>query len=107
MEKQEKIFISGMYFNLPSEKAPDFVKGQISIEIPEFLAFLSKQGLNNKIRIDLKVSKAGKGYAELSTWKPEKPDFMKKEEVNAPEEDISKDINPNDIDLGAEETLPF
>ena len=62
----------GMYFNEPSERAPDFIKGSISIEPKQFTEWLRK--VYNKdekyVRIDLKISKAGKAYSILSDFKP-------------------------------------
>jgi len=95
----EKIFPDGLYFNLPNDKAPDFIWGSVSMEIPDFLAFLSKSGLTQKANFDLKVSKGGKGYMELNTWKPERPEFLKKEEPKV--EDATKDISAEDIDFGS------
>ncbi len=99
----EKNFPNGIYFNLPKEKAPDFVKGNVSIKKAEFIAWLEQQPMNNNGYIndlDLKVSKAGKGYLEENTWKPEKqedkPNPMEVQEspkIDYPEEEI----NPDDI----------
>ena len=38
----EKNFPNGIYFNLPKEKAPDFVKGNVSIKKAEFIAWLEQ-----------------------------------------------------------------
>ena len=78
----EKIFIGGMRFDLPSEKAPDFVKGKISIKVSDFIEFAEKnQTTSGWINIDLKVGKSGRGYAELNTWKPQQQK-EKEEEIN-------------------------
>ena len=68
----EIIFTEGMYFNEPSEKAPDFIKGSLSIEPKQFTDWLRKNYNKDEkyIRIDLKISKAGKAYSCLSTFKP-------------------------------------
>jgi len=67
----DKIFADGLRFELPSEKAPDFVKGKLSIKIAEFIPFLEKHQSNaGWVNIDLKVGQSGKAYAELDTWKP-------------------------------------
>lgn len=65
-------FTEGMYFNLPSEKAPDFIKGSLSIEPKQFTDWLRKNYDKDEkyIRIDLKVARSGKAYASLSTYKP-------------------------------------
>ena len=65
---EEKIFVDGFIFKLPSERAPEFVKGKVSIKCGEFTEFMRKHVKNGWINIDLKISKGGKGYAELDTY---------------------------------------
>ncbi len=38
--KKEKVFAEGFIFKRPREGAPDFVKGNISIKVDEFGAFM-------------------------------------------------------------------
>jgi len=68
-EKQEKIFCDGMIFKRPREGAPDFVKGAISVKVDEFKRFLDLHNSEGWVNLDLKVSKGGKLYLELNTWK--------------------------------------
>ncbi len=63
-------FVDGLIFKLPHEKAPEFVKGALSIKREEMIAFLSGK-TDEWINVDLKVSKAGKAYACINSWKPE------------------------------------
>lgn len=71
MNNEEKIFADGLRYELPHDKAPDFVKGRLSIKVPDFISFLEKNQSNaGWCNLDLKVGKSGKGYAELNTWKP-------------------------------------
>jgi len=67
----DKIFATGLIFKLPNENAPDFVKGGLAIKVDEFIQFLHEQR-SDWVNISLKVSKAGKPYADLDLWKPEK-----------------------------------
>jgi len=69
--REEIVFTKGMYFNEPSEKAPDFIKGSISIEPKQFTNWLRENYNKNEkyIKIDLKISKAGKAYSCLNTYK--------------------------------------
>ena len=95
----ENIFISGMRFELPHAKAPDWVKGKISIKIDDFLKFAE----NNKtesgwVNIDLKVSNGGKAYCELNTWKPNSD--------NSPKTAPNSQDNKDDERFNVEE-LPF
>lgn len=67
----DKKFIKGLWFNLPHEKAPDFIKGNISISKDSFMEWLKAEKPNEKgyIKIDLKVSRENKPYAEINTYK--------------------------------------
>jgi hypothetical protein len=67
---EEKIFTDGLIFKLPHENAPTYVKGKLSIKTGEFKKFLDKHNKDGWVNIDLKVSTAGKAYAELDTWQP-------------------------------------
>lgn len=67
---EQKYFPKGLYFKEPHSNAPDFVKGQVSIKVEEFKSYLSKVK-GEYLNIDLKVSKDGKAYAEVNTFKPE------------------------------------
>lgn len=83
MDKTPAIFPKGINFYKAKEGVPEWVKGQIVINMKELLAFVSEQNLENMVRIDMKKSKEGKLYLQLSTWKPtatprtDKPDISK------------------------------
>jgi hypothetical protein len=65
-------FINGMIVKGPHENAPDFVKMNISFKVEEMietLQMLDKAGWVNAV---IKVSKAGKWYAQQDTWEPTK-----------------------------------
>jgi hypothetical protein len=68
--------VMGFYPKQPSEKAPDFVIGKVSVKIADFKTWLYEFEAANPdeewLNIDLKVSKQGKGYAVVDHWKPEK-----------------------------------
>lgn len=72
MPNKKPIFIDGMNFNLPTGNTPDFIKGKISINLDQFLAF-AEQYVNEDgyLNIDLKKSKKGKLYLQLNTWRPQ------------------------------------
>ncbi len=66
----DPVFPQGLSVKQPNEKAPDFVKGSISIKRQEFLDWLSHQS-GEWINLDMKVSKnSGKWYAQVNEWKP-------------------------------------
>jgi hypothetical protein len=92
---EEKVFASGLVFKLPSEKAPEYVKGKISIKVDEFVSWLQSHVNNNGwVDIDVKESHGGKIYCELNTYKPQRPDAVKEEPVIEYPED---EINPDDV----------
>jgi len=67
--------IGGLY---PKKRdgQPDFVIGKLSINVPQFREWMAEYLKANQgsewINIDMLVSKAGKGYAKLDTWEPDK-----------------------------------
>lgn len=84
-DKKEKIFADGFRFEKPKEGSPDFVKGKISVKVPEAIVFLEKHQSNaGWVNLDLKKSAKGTLYLELNTWQPKKVED-------------AKDINPEDI----------
>lgn len=63
---------TGIYFNEPSEKAPDFIMGNISINIETFKEYIEKHAdyINDKgyMNFQLKSSKQGKPYISVNTY---------------------------------------
>lgn len=94
--KQDKIFADGFRFEKPREGSPEFVKGRLSIKVPEAIAFLEQYQSNaGWVNIDLKRSQGGKLYLELNTWQPPKKEIPKEQGpvqqhagVEYPEEDL-------------------
>ena len=70
MSENNQEFPDGLIFKLPSQNAPDFVKGSLSIKRKDLGNWL-RQKEDDWINLDLKVSKGGKAYASVSTWKPD------------------------------------
>jgi len=66
---EETIFPEGFIVKGPGPNAPDFVKGKISIKVGEFSKFCANHANDGWINLDLLVSKSGKPYAKLNTWK--------------------------------------
>tara|TARA_R110000851_G_scaffold314993_1_gene477241 strand:- start:50 stop:376 length:327 start_codon:yes stop_codon:yes gene_type:complete len=73
-EKREVVFADGFIFKKPKEGAPDFVKGDISIKVGEFIDFLNKHNNNGWVNLNLKKSTAGKLYVDLNNWTPKTVD---------------------------------
>ena len=65
----DKEFVNGLIVKAPHEKAPDFVKADISIKRKDLIEWLN-QKQDDWININIKVSKGGKWYAEVNDWKP-------------------------------------
>ncbi len=63
-------FVDGLIVKEPHEKAPDFVKCNISIKRKDLGNWLRGK-TEDWINIDVKVSKNGKWYASVNDWKPE------------------------------------
>lgn len=68
MEKKQPIFGEGLRFDRPHEKAPDFVKGKLSINLRKFFEFAKKFKGNEWLNFDLKTSKTGVLYLQLNDY---------------------------------------
>ena len=63
-------FVNGLMAKKPPEKAPDFVKCNLSIKRVDLLAWLSDQN-DDWINVQVKESgRTGNWHAEIDTWKP-------------------------------------
>lgn len=97
----DKHFPEGLIFKLPHPNAPDFVKGQVSVKVKEFKKYLER--VNGEwLNLDLKVSKEGKPYAEVNTFKPDKSKGRSKKNEPVTDSNIGDDTYPEDFD-----NLPF
>lgn len=101
-KKYENIFADGMIFKKPHEKAPDFVKGNISIKVEAFIAFLNKYKKEDGwVNIDLKKAKSGKLYLALNTY--EKKQSAQSAQTEQPKKElptVSVDEPPEHIEPG-------
>ncbi len=70
MEEKRIIFPAGMIWKEPKENAPEFIKGNISIKVAEFVEFLKEYENDGWVNLDLLKSKGGKLYLKLNEWKP-------------------------------------
>ena len=70
-EQKEKVFADGFIFKR-RESAPEFIIGEISVKVDEAVEFLQKNANKGWVNLDVKLSKGGKYYIELNTFKPEK-----------------------------------
>ena len=66
--------IGGLYPKPRHENAPEFVIGKLSINVAQFREWMKAHLAANPgeewINVDMKVSRAGKGYCQIDDWKP-------------------------------------
>ena len=88
----------GLFFNKPSDKAPDWVIGDINIpDKNKFIAWLQQQP-NDRIRVDLCRWTDGSYYAKLNTYVP-----TTEQQVETPTPPAPPATTVDDI----EDDLPF
>ena len=65
-------FIPGLIIKAPNERAPEYVKAKLSFKNAELIVFLQAQIAAGEewTNADIKVSAAGKWYAQQDEWKP-------------------------------------
>lgn len=73
MSDKKVEFVDGLFVDKPHDKAPDFIKCSISIKRSALISWLSQKE-DDRINIDVKESKAGKWYASVNDFKPNKQD---------------------------------
>ena len=84
-------FPKGMFFKLPNDKAPDFVKGKFLIHVKdavEYLQTVDKEWLS----LDAKVSKDKKPYLSIDKWEP-----TKQQEQRTPETQPAEPTTDDDL----------
>ena len=89
------IFVDGLMYKPPHEKAPDFVKGKLSFKLKEFFEFAKQHQHDGWLNAEMKVSKNGKIYFQLDTWKPTKQGFDPATGTGSdpmPSNDVDQDI---------------
>ena len=62
-------FVPGLFVKPPHPRAPEFVRASVSIKREELAEWLSARS-DEWINIDVKESRGGKWYAQVSTYKP-------------------------------------
>jgi len=85
-------FLNGISVKAPHIKAPDFVKGSISIKREELISALSEKN-EEWINLDIKVSKKGTWYMAINTWKPDTPSNTQAN-TQAPPSDFDDELPP-------------
>ena len=72
----DKIFVDGLIVKR-NEKAPEFVVCSLSAKVDKLVAFLQQHESNGWVNIDCLLSKNGKLYGALDTWRPTQGDAAK------------------------------
>lgn len=89
-------FVNGLIVKAPHEKAPDFVKANISIKVADLGLWLREKHKAGEewVNVDVKEAKSGKWYASVSTFKPKegKPEAKAAPKKAAGFEDMDDDI---------------
>jgi len=100
----DKIFTTGLWFKEWAEPMPKFIKGKISIKVPDFIPFLQQhQNNGGYVNITVKESQKGIIYCELDTFVP-KPK-VEQETPKAEEDHTAVDlINGNVLSV---DSIPF
>lgn len=84
----DTIFAEGIYLNTVSDRAPEFIKANVSIHIDKAIAWLETQKANadekGYIRLTGKESKEGKRYFQLDQWKPTQANTGTTEDIESP-----------------------
>ena len=91
MNNDKKYFPKGLFYRESHPNSPDFVKGQVSVKVEEFKQYLGNVK-GEWLNIDLKISKEGKPYAEVNTFKPDKSKAMKNTDPYSGVEDGINDV---------------
>ena len=75
----ETEFVDGLIVKPPHEKAPDFVKAQISIKVADLGVWLREKHKAGEewVNLDVKAAKSGKWYAAVNTYKPKEKEAAK------------------------------
>jgi len=83
MEKKDKVFADGIYFNR-KDNAPSFAIGKLSFKLEEAISFLQANSKKGWVNLNINQSQNGKYYIELDTWEAtSKPVFKGESPTNS------------------------
>lgn len=94
----DKPFAAGLIYKRPHERAPEFVKAEISIKVEEFVPFLEAHAKpDGWVNLQVKESRGGKLYVQLNHYTADKsrsaPTLSTGPGIDYPKDDI----NPEDV----------
>lgn len=97
----EKVFPAGLIYKAPNPRAPAWVKANLSFKVDEFIAWLKAHENAGWVNVDIKESKAGKLYCEMSTYKRAEPQGEGYERHPEDQVDAGEEIS------STEDEIPF
>ena len=92
-------YIDGLIAKAPNDKAPEYVKAKLSIKREALITFLQQRD-GDWVNAEIKVSKNGKWYVAVDTWKPNSDG-----QPDRPQRQESKPA-PSDSDF-SDDSIPF
>lgn len=94
-----KIFPDGFNYYEPRAGAPDFVMGNIVIDITRFSNFMVKSQTGEKLRLVIKRAKSGNIYTEVDLYDPtgKAPRSKEEEDTQIQYPESEKEISIDDV----------
>lgn len=80
----EKEFPEGFRIYPPREAAPDYVLGDVVIDVQKFTQYMRAKHADGEVRLTLKRSRSGNVYAELNTWRPNQQTYQPQQALPPP-----------------------
>ncbi len=99
-------FAQGIYFKPPSENAPSFVHGKISLKRQDLIEWLSAKD-GEWVNLDVKESKGGKIYCAVDTWKPDSRREQQQSRPKEPGRRQPAQQKRSPVDDFADDDIPF
>ena len=97
----DKVFADGFHFKR-SDKAPDFVVGNLSINLDAARATFKEHAEGGWLNLQIKQGRSGNYYVEVDTWKPGQPTQKPQQQAARMHEKPSPDL-PEEF----EDDIPF
>ena len=95
-------FVDGLIVKAPHERAPEFVKAQISIKVADLGQWLREKHRAGEewVNVDVKAAKSGKWYAAVNTYKKDdKPKETPRQSERRPSAPTGSKLDGLDDDI--------
>ena len=93
---QEKNFAKGFIFKR-NPKSPDFVVGNISVKVDEFIAWLKANESKGWVNMKVNTAKSGSIYTELDTWTKDAQAQAPEPTIVTPVFNSTPEVNDDDL----------